>query len=147
MSVGIDKTTKLPKLPENQFWRIGDSIISIVELVPTGEWSEWGANEWRNHRSDYESEVRPITTRGKSALQYRWRSRATERFVFTKYYGRWWHESGVIGNQLIKPDPITAKNIVNRTTETLLEHQAKALLAEEQAAIQGDYPPKRLESK
>lgn len=147
--IEIDEATGLPKLPEDHFWRIGDSVIYIMRNIPAGEWGEWSGNDYSKLYLKTESEAREA---GKPRrllwgdvepprMEYRWRWAAKAVEVYTKYYGEW--QMDWIRLQLLEPDPITKSNILERTTEVLEAWNTETALEAEQLEIQGDYPPKK----
>lgn len=118
MAAKIDEATGLPELPENHFWRIGDSCVSIMERIPPGGEIE--------------------------AAESRIRIASKSNLVWTKHYGKWNFDSYFRPQYVAAPDPITRENILERCTETLLEWQQEIREWAKQKEIKGDYPPKKI---
>lgn len=142
----IDETTGLPKLPEDHFWRIEENRIQIME---SGEWTEWGAPEPYYYEPD-EKESREVIETVSIGVGRRVRipngnpPKEEHRYLthiskYSKRYGKWGYKLS-IGEYLLDGNPVTPDNILERCTEVLQEWEDEKKRKE----LYGDYPPKKL---
>lgn len=147
----LDLNTGLPLLPANQFWRIEENQISIMEQQPEGEWAECAWYEYRNYKAspskyDVKTETSVVTTNRRryyrskdiTEVKYFYRTKPTESLVHTKMFGGWIHHFAYSDCQ--EPDPVTHGNVVERCQAIINEMESE----NKRKALYGDYPPKTI---
>ena len=147
----LDLNTGLPLLPANQFWRIEENQISIMEQQPEGEWAECAWYEYRNYKAspskyDVKTETSVDTTNRRrcylskdiTEVKYFYRTKPTESLVRTKMFGGWIHHFASSACQ--DPDPVTHGNVVERCQAIIVEMETE----NKRNALYGDYPPKTI---
>lgn len=139
MNTEIDETTGLPKLPRNHYWEVTEHSIYIKEL---GDWTEWEEvpQSYFAHRPAYEVEFRTISKTTYFFFKKNISQRRIKVFsvVHFKNFGTWDYSTR---DTLVKADPVTRKNLLERTTLMYLEWQEIL----ESKKIYGNYPPNKLE--
>lgn len=152
MNYEIDEITGLPRLPEGQYWRIEKNHIRIMGEP---QWTDWTTTAGAYRYSlEVEERLRP---RDKSKWwEQRMSLKSPKKLTEYRYlldteltgqkFGEWDCEWSY-GSMLIKPDPVTRENVVERCQALLEREAAEELKKAQDEAFYGDYPPKKLEDE
>lgn len=156
MTVEIDESTGLPKLPNGDFWRVSppspwyffggstEPTLEWVRPVPAGDWGDWRDTAGTERKAGDNLELRTISrVQAVTVVNGTWfgsRTREEQRPVEVEQYRT---RTAATEKRLgfgELPEPFTNDDVRELATD-LVERRRKQ---DAQGALYGDYPPKRL---